>query len=348
MSGIPILVAEDDVISREMLVTTLKQWNYNPIEVGNGRDALAVLESDTCPQLAILDWRMPEINGPEICNAVRSSSMDSYVYLILLTSLYDRDAQLAGLEAGADDFLFKPFDPDELRLRLRTGMRVVDLQDRMKTVQDLLQQRLERDTLTGAASRDAVIGALEREYERAGRIGESFGLLKIDVDHFSDIKDLHGPVAGGQALQHIARVMQGTLRRYDTCGRLRGDKFLVVLPDASTDHTTGIARRIAATIRSSDLVFGESRIDVTLSIGALSSCHPQAGETAEEMMGAVDQALCSAKAAGRNRIWMYGEEDTERELPGPRPCAVPASPEHSLSRRDTPETVAVNVSPEFP
>lgn len=293
-----ILIAEDDATTREMLIAAMHTWNYEPVPVSNGQDALRILQSEDAPRLAVLDCIMPELSGPEVCAAMRRSKSKTYSYLVLLTTQVGTAACVEGLGAGADDFLSKPYVPEELRLRLRTGERVLTLQDQLQARHAAVQKKLERDSLTGVASREALMDAFRGECNRSERLDTVCAVLMIDVDNFKDTNDQHGHIAGDQALRHIGGILQDNTRPYDTCGRYGGDEFLLILPNATTDGAMTIAQRICRAAAESPLQVGNQTIHLSLSIGAAASEKHGLGEP---LLIAADQALYHAKNTGRNQ-----------------------------------------------
>ncbi len=126
-----VLIAEDDPVTRVMLKTTLMKWGHEPIVSCDGREALAILEQESPPEIAILDWMMPELDGPEVCRSIRRKPAAVPVYIILLTAKAQCEDLVAGLGAGADDYMTKPFNHQELHARLKVGLRIVDLQRKL-------------------------------------------------------------------------------------------------------------------------------------------------------------------------------------------------------------------------
>ena len=300
MKGTPILVAEDDQVTREMLVAALQHWGYAPTEAIDGHEALEALRGENKPRLAIIDWMMPKLEGPDVCRALRDSA-GAYVYVMLLTNRELRHDRLMGLESGADDFLTKPFDPEELRLRLRTGARIVDLQDRLQSASDALQERLDRDALTGAASREALFQAIDRERSRAQRTNSQFSVVMVDIDRFKDINDEHGHAVGDRALRHVTDLLQSRIRPYDTCGRFGGDEFVLVLPNTSADQAFNIAERVRQAAEEKPLRVGDKRLSVRISAGVATS-EIREDSDVEKLVQSADEALYIAKKAGRNQV----------------------------------------------
>ena len=297
----PVLIAEDDPVSREMLSAALSLWGYEPVEVGDGCEAVSRLTASNPPRLAILDWMMPRMEGPQVVQQIRAHAKDDYIYIILLTTRTNRNARLMALEYGADDFLTKPFNADELRLRLRTGMRVLDLQDRLQTAHAALQKKLARDSLTGVASRDALFDALERECHRAERLGTPFCVLSLDVDRFKHVNDEYGHPTGDKALQHVASLLKSRTRPYNVCGRIGGDEFMIVLPNCLPEQATRAAERVRAAVAENPLKLGSTEIKMTTSIGVISRSGNRQ-HSIDDVVAAADDALYAAKRSGRNQV----------------------------------------------
>jgi PleD family two-component response regulator len=201
-----ILVADDEPLSRRLLEKTLQRAGYEVILVENGRQALDNLCSAEGPRLALLDWVMPELDGPAVCRAVRRRSELTYVYMVLLTSKQSKEETVLGLESGADDYLTKPFNTEELRARLRVGERILLLEDRLVEARENMRFRATHDPLTSLLNRGAVLDLLGRELHRFHREAKSTAILLGDVDHFKRINDTFGHVIGDQVLvSHCGR-----------------------------------------------------------------------------------------------------------------------------------------------
>ena len=221
-----VLIAEDDPIFRRILETWLRKWNYNVTPLENGLDAWSVLQQKDSPQMAILDWMMPGLDGIELCRRIRSQYDGTYKYVLLLTAKGNKENVVAGLEAGADDHLTKPFDVNELRARVRAGKRILELQDALLRVQTELQFESAHDHLTGLWNRGAIMGLLHRETQRSARTGEALGVMMVDLDRFKDINDAYGHQTGDAVMCEVARRMLASVRTYDYVGRYGGEEFV--------------------------------------------------------------------------------------------------------------------------
>jgi two-component system cell cycle response regulator len=298
-----VLIAEDDPLFRRVLERCLQKWDYRVIALENGLEAWSVLQKKNAPQMAILDWMMPGLDGVELCRRIRNHQPGPYKYVLLLTAKGSKEDVVAGLEAGADDYLIKPFDLNELRARIRAGKRILQLQDALLKVQTELQFESAHDHLTGLWNRGAILGLLHRETQRSVRIREPLGVMMADLDHFKQINDSYGHQTGDVVLREVARRMLASVRNYDYVGRYGGEEFLIVLAECSASDLAATAERMRAGVSGKPVETDAGPIPVTLSIGLVAE--PARGPTilkGEELLRAADTALYCAKTKGRNRV----------------------------------------------
>lgn len=299
-----ILVAEDDPISRRMLQAFLAKWGYRVDVAADGMQALEALQQPDAPQLAVLDWMMPELEGPEVCRKIRETTERPYTYILLLTARGQKDDLLRGLESGADDYLTKPFDAQELRARLRVGERILDLQRNLISAREELRFRATHDVLTEISNRASVLEATQRECARQIRDGGPVSVIILDLDHFKSVNDRHGHLCGDQVLREAARRIASCVRTYDTVGRYGGEEFLVVAPTTDGTGSLALAERIRLSIEP-PMETETGPITITVSCGVASSegSNPL---TANALLRRADEALYRAKGAGRNRSELAG------------------------------------------
>jgi len=298
-----VLIAEDDPIFRRILESWFKKWDYRVTAVANGLAAWQLLQKEDAPQLAILDWMMPGMDGIELCRKIRGRDQDVYRYVLLLTAKDDKQDLIAGLEAGADDYLTKPFDVDELRARVRAGRRILDLQAALIRAKNDLQFAAAHDPLTGLWNRGAILDLLNREVSRQQRNADALGVIMADIDYFKKINDTHGHLVGDAVLQEVARRLAAGVRPYDVVGRYGGEEFLIVFPGCSAPNLIAGAERLRHCIADQPIETSVGPIPVTLSLG-LSSVEQGKNEAldGETFLRAADEALYAAKARGRNRV----------------------------------------------
>ena len=228
-----ILIADDDLLSRRLLEATLTRLGHEPVVVTNGTDAQEELLRPEGPRLAILDWEMPGADGLSVCRTLRRRA-EPYVYVVLLTARDRREDMLVALEADVDDFLTKPLDAGELQARLRSGERLLGLQEKLLQAQDALRYQATHDDLTGLWNRAMVRSHLTAEMSRGKRAGKPVAVVLADLDHFKKVNDTYGHPAGDTILREAAARMRRALRAYDSIGRYGGEEFLIVLPGCST------------------------------------------------------------------------------------------------------------------
>jgi len=304
-AGLRVLVADDNPVFRCMLRTMLGKWGYQAVEAADGLTACSLLESADPPRLAVMDWMMPGIDGVEVCRRVRRAAREPYIYIVLLTARTESQDLVHGMDAGADDYLTKPFHPQELRVRMRAGWRILELQRELLDAREELRVQATHDSLTGLWNRASILETLDKELARAQREGHPLAMLMIDVDHFKLVNDTHGHQAGDAMLREVARRIRSTIRRYDTAGRYGGEEFVVVLP--ATDLAGGMtqAERIRQTIAGEGVAASGKLVEVTCSIGVCSWPASGPGDAPLLIHGA-DEALYQAKRSGRNRVSASG------------------------------------------
>jgi two-component system cell cycle response regulator len=297
------LVAEDDPIFRRILESWFKRWDYRVTAVDNGLAAWQVLQSEDAPQLAVLDWMMPGMDGIELCRKIRDRDHGTYCYVLLLSAKDEKQDVVAGLEAGADDYLTKPFDVDELRARVRAGRRILDLQAALIHAKDDLQFAAAHDPLTGLWNRGAILDLLKREVSRRQRSADPLGVIMADIDYFKKINDTHGHLVGDAVLREVTRRLAAGVRPYDVVGRYGGEEFLIVFPGCNAANLVVGAERLRHCVADHPIETSAGQLSVTLSLG-LASAEQGEKETldCETFLHTADEALYAAKARGRNRV----------------------------------------------
>lgn len=297
-----ILIADDDPLSLRLMQRTLEKRGYQIVVVSDGRSAVKELTEPGGPKLALLDWMMPGLDGPEVCREVRRHQGDSYVYILLLTSRETTEDMVAGLESGADDYLTKPFKPAELNARLLTGRRILSLEEKLVEAREGMRFRATHDGLTGLLNRAAIVTRLQHALDTLPHGGERFALLLCDVDHFKKVNDLQGHNAGDAVLQEIGSRLREVARPLDCVGRYGGEEFLVLLWDADAASLASRAEEFRASIDARMFEACSKHLQVTVSIGAVAVTGEHGGLELREIVGCADQALYAAKSQGRNCV----------------------------------------------
>lgn len=299
-----ILIAEDDVITSRILESNLKNWDYEVILAKSGKEAWEALQ-DGAIRLAILDWMMPKMDGTEICQKIRRRRKYKYTYLILLSAKDRKQDIIAGLSSGADDYMTKPVNFLELKARLQTGRRIIDLEDKLLFVQNQLKDIASRDSLTKLWNREEIFKFLEEEVERGGREKRPLGAVMIDIDNFKKINDIHGHDTGDRVLLQVSSRIKKKVRKSDKIGRYGGDEIFIVLPNCGIQEVKKIAERLCGAISRRGIKTSSGSLAVTISAGCASSPH-HPHLKAEQLLKAADEALYRAKSKGRNCVFVEG------------------------------------------
>jgi diguanylate cyclase (GGDEF)-like protein len=277
----------------------LVRLGYEVVVASDGVEAQTILLAPEGPRLAILDWMMPGADGLAVCRAIREQAR-AYVYVIVLTSKDRKEDLVAAFAAEVDDFITKPYEPVELKARLRSGERVLALQATLLQTQSLLQYQATHDSLTGLWNRGMAHEQLALELKRAARSGEPLAVIMADLDRFKQVNDQHGHAAGDQVLQEASSRMRAVLRDHDGLSRYGGEEFLILLPGTSRDIAMVIAERVRAAIAAQPVSIGDTSLNITISMGLATTAGSPA--EAEALIAAADAALYRAKAAGRDRL----------------------------------------------
>lgn len=296
-----VLVADDEIVSRRLIETSVRRWGYEPVVARDGLEASHFLHSPNAPKLAVLDWLMPGIDGVQLCRELRQNSDDSYRYIILLTSKHTQNDVVQGLEAGADDYIAKPFNPQELRVRLRAGKRILHLLDQLTAAREALRELAARDPLTSLWNHKSINELLDNELRRAERHGASVGVVLVDLDYFKRINDTYGHLIGDHVLREAGQIMSSSVRPYDAVGRLGGEEFLVVLPGCDQINAVSHAERLRLTLNRATIKTPSGPLHFTASFG-VTVVGPETRVDAQAAIRAADSAMYAAKSAGRDRV----------------------------------------------
>jgi two-component system cell cycle response regulator len=296
-----VLAAEDNPVFQSMLKTMLTKWGYQAVIARSGTEAWRVLESEDAPRLAVLDWMMPGMDGLEICRRIRSANREPYIYILLLTARTESQDLIEGMDAGADDYLTKPFNAHELRVRLHAGRRILDLQEELLKAREALREQATHDGLTGLLNRTGILEKLDDELSRAARTGNPVSVLMADLDLFKSINDSCGHLVGDAVLREAARRLKTAARRYDSVGRYGGEEFLIVLPGCNAADAAIQGERMRQAIGATPFLSPGQPVLVTASLGVACSSHG----TPEALVREADDALYLAKENGRNRVVVH-------------------------------------------
>jgi two-component system cell cycle response regulator len=294
-----VLIADDDFTSRNILTAILKKWGYDPLATKDGVEAWDVLQQPDSPKLVLLDWDMPGMEGLEVCRRLREHESNNPPYVILLTARGEKRDIVQGLEAGANDYIAKPYDNAELQARIGVGRRMLELQASLMEARDALEYLAMHDPLTGVFNRRAILDRLKAEISRAQREGGTLSVGMCDLDHFKDVNDAYGHQAGDDVLIAFTRCVQANLRGYDSVGRYGGEEFLLVAAAPKGPVEGNLYERLCAQVAATEIETKAGTASITVSIGVA----PGTGEsTVDALLAAADAVLYQAKAGGRNRV----------------------------------------------
>jgi two-component system, cell cycle response regulator len=295
------LVVDDSAVYRKLIGDHLRSWGFGVTLAESGSAAWRILEEPDAPKLVLLDWVLPDLDGIELCQRIRQAgSCGPYVYVILLTSKEGHQNMLDAMEAGADDYLVKPFDELELKARLLVGKRILDLQDELVSARESMRRAATHDSLTGLMNRGEIVAMLQRELERARREGKPVAVILGDVDLFKNVNDTLGHLFGDEALREVSRRLRAHLRIYDGIGRYGGEEFLLILPNCDLPNALLRANELREAICSTPVACSTEEKLITMSMGvAVSDC--DGNHDVEMLLNQADAGLYAAKENGRNR-----------------------------------------------
>lgn len=303
-----ILIADDDLTARTILTGILKKWEYDVLVAKDGLEAWNMLQQPDSPLLIILDWMMPGLDGLEVIRRLRAKFSWQPPYIILLTSKDEKGDILSGLETGANDYIKKPFDSEELYARIRVGQRTIELQTSLYESQQNLAYLASHDALTGILNRRAILEQLSKELSRMRRVishGKEDGLSVgfFDIDHFKHINDQYSHQVGDEVLCGLVEILKTHTRDYDSIGRIGGDEFLVIAPGIELSLHKNIFERLKNVVSLSKIKTSAGELSVTISMGVTNACPDN---NIDQVLDSADAAMYRAKRSGGNNV-VYSE-----------------------------------------
>jgi diguanylate cyclase (GGDEF)-like protein len=331
-----ILAVDDDAASLRELATHLEQAGHEVMRASNGREALK-LAMRVLPQIVITDWQMPEMDGLALCKALRAFEAGSRVYMILLADDKDEDQIVESFDAGLDDYVVKPFQPKLLLARIRAGMRVVKMQERIDADKATMQRQMgdlgvlnrrlkevaDTDVLTGLQNRRFAMDLLKESWERSVRDDEPLSMVMADVDKFKRVNDGHGHDVGDLVLKEVAAVLRTQTDPPAGVCRIGGEEFVVILPGVAGDKARAHAEKLRKAVESRAMKFGAFEGRMTASFGVATRLANTPGF--EQLLKLADESLYRAKEAGRNRV-CFAQVEGKPVAPTTSPSSGPAAP----------------------
>jgi two-component system, cell cycle response regulator len=293
-----ILLVEDSHIERHRIGAHLTEWGLEFVAVGDGTKAVKLLEGPDPPNMALLDWMLPGLDGIEVCRRIRASGPGAaYIYTVMLTAKNQKQHLLLAMAAGADDYLAKPVDPSELRARIMAGKRILELQQSLRFAAT-------HDFLTSLLNRSEILAAVGRECSRSGREGRSATLIMADIDHFKRINDSMGHAAGDEVLKEVSRRLKSDLRPYDVVGRYGGEEFLIILPACELIVGARRADEIRNLVAKDPIFTPYGTTSATISMG-VTATSPGRDPSVSDLLHQADVSMYAAKKNGRNRVELF-------------------------------------------
>jgi len=308
-----VLLAEDTKTTRRVIAGALEQWGYDVVACCDGTEAWDQLKQPAAPRLAVLDWEMPGLSGPAICERLRATEGAPYTYIILLTARDAAQDVVAGLEAGADDYVTKPVNRQELRMRVRTGARILELQGELLAAHDALHHQATHDLLTGLWNRKGALDALGRELARCASERGELSILFADIDRFRQVNDTLGHGAGDAVLRNVADALLQSVRPYDIVSRYDGDEFLCMLPQTSAEAAVTLAEKLGPACEARAIEATGGTLRLAISIGVATG---DQDSTSEDLIRQARDGLDQAKAFGSRRPVLGA-------IPPPRATVLP-------------------------
>jgi two-component system, cell cycle response regulator len=296
------LVVDDSAVYRKLIGDHLRSWGFGVTLAADGAEAKRILDQHDTPKLVLLDWVLPDIDGTELCKRIRGAgSPDTYTYVILLTGKDGRQNMLDAMQAGADDYLVKPFDELQLKARLEVGKRILDLHQQLVSARESMRHAATHDSLTSLMNRGEIVSMLERELERGHREHQPVGIVLGDIDNFKNVNDTLGHLFGDEALREVGRRLREQLRVYDSVGRYGGEEFLMILPNCNWDNSLMRADELREIIAAAPVIYSGDERQITMSMG-VSVSDGDGKNDVEVLLNHADAGLYTAKANGRNRV----------------------------------------------
>lgn len=295
-----VLVVDDSPVYRKLVEQVLSGEPYVLHFAGSGGEAMELFLAHS-PCLVITDWMMPDFSGPELCQRIRSDNTRPYTYIILMTSKKEKDSVVKGLEAGADDYLTKPFDPGEMLARIGVGRRIIDLNRALAEKSQKLEEAARTDSLTGLPNRRAIEEWAGKQLRGAARHGFPVWVVLGDLDGFKNINDTFGHDGGDIVLKTFGEVLRRNTRASDICGRLGGDEFVLVVTHVDADGISETVNRFREQFAVLSFPLQGQSVSITASFG-VAGTHGKEMHDFAMLLRRADQMLYEAKRGGKNMV----------------------------------------------
>ena len=294
-----VLAVDDDHDNLTLVARTLEHEGFRVLKAGSGEQALKLLE-EARPDLILLDINMEGISGLETLAQLRKH--ESYTSVIFVSARSESEDIIRGLDAGADDYVCKPFDPHELLARVRAQLRIKDLNDRLTAANKRLQELVDIDDLTGLYNMRSVYQKLDSEIGRAKRHSRAVAVVMMDMDNFKQVNDLHDHLFGSYVLSEVGKIITNTIRGVDFAARYGGDEFLIALSETTIDGAFLFCERLRKAIASHHFSKDGNSMRLTASLGVAAVEPSTLTIDAKNLVRGADHALYESKRTGKNRV----------------------------------------------
>ncbi len=295
-----VLVVDDSPVYRKLVEQVLSSEAYSLLFARDGAEAMRLYQEHS-PCIVITDWVLPDFSGLELCPQIRADDTRPYTYIIVMTSNTEKGNVVKGLQAGADDYLTKPFDPAEMLARIGVGRRIIDLNRELAAKSQKLEEAARTDPLTGLPNRRAIEEWAATQLRGADRHGFPLWVAVGDIDSFKTINDTFGHDAGDIVLKTFAEVLKKNTRASDICGRLGGDEFLLVFTHVEREHVEPTVNRFREQFAELSFPLQGQSVFVTASFG-VTGIETKGAYEYSSLLRRADQMLYEAKRAGRNLV----------------------------------------------
>ena len=309
-----ILIVDDHEDNVELLRARLEARGYETDTAADGQQALEHVRAAP-PDLILLDVMMPKVDGIEVAKRVKSDSTLPFIPIIMQTALDSTESKVEGLDAGADDYITKPINFAELEARVRSLLRIKNLQEQVEGQKHELEQLNERllrisqtDGLTGLFNRRHIEQELGHMFDHSVRLGELLAVLMVDLDKFKSVNDTYGHQAGDEVLRQMSELLTRAVREIDRVGRYGGEEFMILLPGTSAEEAVTFGERARQAIEAHTFTFPGGELHRTASFGVAIFPHTRI-HGCDDLVRAADDALYVAKETGRNRVVLFDSDE---------------------------------------
>lgn len=294
-----LMVVDDDADSLEIISEALNWEGYQVRKFLTAESALKEIAAWK-PDLCVLDVNMPGMDGPDLLKELKA--LDQYMAVMFISGNTTSEAIISGLDSGADDYVPKPFDPLELLARVRTQLRIKDLNDQLRVANERLKELVDIDDLTGLYNMRSIYQKIEHELERCKRFNRSACIVMMDMDKFKSVNDGHNHLFGSFVLSEVGKIIRENIRNIDIAARYGGDEFLIMLTETNKEGALIFCERLRQSILKKHFKNEKDEIDLTASIGFAITAPGNNTLDAKELVKLADFQLYEAKHAGRNCV----------------------------------------------